>query len=395
MLTNSEIIYVYQDPQGVLGNNYWQITVNNWYVYGYFRIFCTGTFTLIAESPGYTSAISPTFTKLYDSGCLRAQITASPALVYENQYITIDSLLIEESGYIYYGISLEFIEIGENEFYGLSYFIINEGSTSTQIAFYTPGVKKMLAIFDYYFSYFFSVIVSDCMIKPEVTFPYGFVIIIQPLHTFAIFTVQVNIFDCITGDLNTDGAYDFTISSVPSGLTYIYSERVLVTYLGIGTIKNLYFITSGDFEVTATNSALRIGISTQFTVLDTIFIINFTSALVKIIQPSTIASLFDIKVEVYSSDLMIKFTETSYYVELSIQSLEQFMGGFTVDGEISFTNLSIASQGEFYLVAYVYAYTYIDDYGYYNHYCYTAYSDIFVISNIYLCQHLPQTVIFI
>lgn len=79
-----------------------------------------------------------------------------------------------------YKENLILIELGESAVNNLGNFSITQESWF-QIVFTTPGVKKVLVIFEdvfgQYFSVIFSLVVNSCMYTLEITFPDGFVMI--------------------------------------------------------------------------------------------------------------------------------------------------------------------------------------------------------------------------
>ncbi|OMJ81882.1 hypothetical protein SteCoe_17583 [Stentor coeruleus] len=343
-------IYVYQDPSGVLEGISWNIITTNGTANGLLVYCYEENFSLVAESPGYTSAKSTSIINM--NGChLAPKIDVNSTTVHTNEYIAIDALIMDEYGYVPFSyFFFELVDLEGSTFNSLYQGYAIGEIASTQITFSTPGIKKILVIFDGWVSFLFSIVVSDCINTLEITFPNGFVIITQPLYTLMTFSVQVNILDSITGVLITDGTYDITIDSLPSGINSMSTGATLVTAsttLGTVTINDLYFIRNGHFTITAAYSQYCIGASIQIPVYDNALKISFTSAL-----PSNTTCFFDILVEAYNSDLTVKLTNIYYYVKLILEPSGRIMSeGYTETNEIRFTNLSITTQGEFYLKA--------------------------------------------
>ncbi|OMJ81862.1 hypothetical protein SteCoe_17561 [Stentor coeruleus] len=365
-------IYVYQEPPGVLKGEIFELKMTNGTIFAQFDYYCAGDFTLIAVSPGYTSARSSTFGRANNNGpCKIAQINANPTTVFVNDQTIITALMMDNYGDTIFINTIDFIELGESSFDSIGSLFSYQEPYSTLISFSTPGIKKVFTIFDSIFTCIFSVIVSDCTNKIEVTFPEESV---QLIHTIFHFSLQIRILNYITGNYNIGNSYKATIDSIPSGINSVSKETnsIIANINSDMTIINeLYFIRSGYYIITASYSDYCIGSSVGFTVYDKALIISFPNSLVKFIQPKCFACLFDVLIEGYSSDLITKLTEWSYHVYLVLEPLEKIISNQrTENGTVYFSNLSIDSQGEFYLKAY--AFNFLD-----------ATSDLFTISNLF------------
>ncbi|OMJ87110.1 hypothetical protein SteCoe_11260 [Stentor coeruleus] len=330
------VIYIYRDPPGTSQQS-WRIYTNSGTAEGTAEIWCIGKFVLVADSPNYVSGKSPQFNREVNDYCFPLEIIASPLVIAPGNYITFYSQIIYDTGEFINSPSLELTETGGSAIIGTSYFGANPGYISTTFTFDTIGIKNIMVVFYNYYINVFSVVVTDKVIK--INFPVEI-----PLHTMMTFSVDISILDYNTLVLNTTGNYDIDINAVPSGTLIGFST--VTTSLGVYTLSGLYFTVGGNYYINAISANLGTRSSEAFTIMETSLKISFKSSV-----PIN-SGLFSILVEIYSSDFLTKYTDGSYLVSVKLEPLNLLKGsGNTIGGNFEILNLSIDTEGDFYLRA--------------------------------------------
>lgn len=267
------IIYISLDNQGDLWSSNWKITTTGGVANGLIEYNCNGDYSLIADSYGYTSG-----TKILNqpiaTNCPSITLLSNPySTIIQGQPVTITAQLYSNN-VILSATSLVLIEIYASSISGTT-AVYNSGDVSAQITFLTAGKKKLLAVFsniysktlllDVYKNYF------------TISFPNGYVMIIQPTHTMMIFSVKIEVYYISTNLLDTTYNYDITITS-----SSICSDPSIVTKpaaSGLVIFDGLYLnFPCDDYKTTATGVECFEKNSDTFKIENTSLKIAFKSA---------------------------------------------------------------------------------------------------------------------
>ncbi|OMJ96072.1 hypothetical protein SteCoe_456 [Stentor coeruleus] len=345
-LANGVLVYAYTDPPILLEGGWKKLTkagVANFTT----KINCMGTFNISIQSYGYTPPVSKAVTidSSLSSSCRNFKISSIPQSPQTNQTTEIALVLFNTSGSPTIACNYSVSEFTGVKLFNYVNLTTNNTLGDFSMIFISPGIKTLYA--DCLGN--FSKKIDINVMGSKVFYLNITVFNLQYEEMMTTFSALVEVF----GDYGIKETNTVFSVKVFSPTSEIAGETFKNTSNGEAYFDGLSISKLGTFQVSAFSEGLWTAISSPVSV-KSYAKISILSDPVIYIQPENTTSLFSIKIEMFSDELLsMKVTNQSYQASLTLNITRGLLGlkKFTItNGEAIINGLQIVKSGTFTLI---------------------------------------------
>lgn len=121
---------------------------------------CAGNYTIIIKSNGIASGILYSLVNFENSSCYPMEIEPSHYIQETNKTITINASIKYDNGTLISGYDFFIEEASNSAIYGVRKHVGTNGTAQFDISFISPGSKKILVVYNNYYSKMVEVVIK-------------------------------------------------------------------------------------------------------------------------------------------------------------------------------------------------------------------------------------------
>ncbi|OMJ74912.1 hypothetical protein SteCoe_26050 [Stentor coeruleus] len=370
---NSVTIFIFTRPSTTSEGSGSRHSTKSGQVTFFLSLWCEGVYEIVAQSPGYTEALSP-LVNITDDQCypLTINITQISLDLFS---VSID-LRFDYFGTLFTSCDFEIVEIQGESYNGVNYQSQAAGFTNFYISFNHNGKFKFVAIGNEYYSRYFEIDYN--LTETNLLYLKSQFLVEAPTIVTKPFSILVEVFQDSTLTIKSlNDFYPISLITTPTS-SFLFPQDFILTTNGEVIFTNLSLNLTGSCSIIAYSPNIISSFSPIFTLNSITIDFSFSPK-----KPLYREDIFSLTISLYIKTTL--YTYDSYTIDLQVYPNTNLLGnsiGNTTNGVYTFNNLQMSSFNTFRFLGYVYGYASFSDYVIISPYAYVNISDLIIEPNV-------------